>query len=586
MSIISPEVMSELSLRKSAGVHYTPKDLADFVARKIADVWALEADQSVVRVLDPAVGEGELLLALCDTLNQRNKVPIEAHGFDIDQTALQEAESRLRNKLPQVTIDFSCGNFLEEVASRYSVESVPSLFSDLVNKSEKFDLVIANPPYVRTQVMGASQSKDIRKQFKLSGRVDLYHAFIQSIELVLQPGGIAGIIVSNRFMTTQSGADLRKSISEKFDILHIWDLGDTKLFEAAVLPAVLLLKKKHGEAIRESRFTSIYSVASESDEEIVCHSDVFATLELNGKVEVANGCQYRVQQGLLNNGNLANKTWRIATSSGDKWLETVSEHTYCTFADVGKIRVGVKTTADKVFIRSDWNQMSLEERPELLKPLTTHHSARRFKARVLDDAYQILYTHRMLNGKRSVVDLSQFPNAERYLESHRAALESREYIAQAGRKWFEIWVPQNPDIWALPKVIFRDIAEHPTFWMGLDGSVVNGDCYWFTSSSVDKIDLLWMSVAVANSSFIAAFYDHCFHNKLYSGRRRFMTQYVEKFPLPDPESEIAKKIVRMAKDIYILIPSPLADEMQIELEQLIWQAFGLPSESAFEKIAR
>ena len=36
-------------------------------------------------------------------------------------------------------------------------------------------------------------------------------------------------------------------------------------------------------------------------------------------------------------------------------------------------------------------------------------------------------------------------------------------------------------------------------------------------------------LAVANSSFITKFYDIAFHNKLYAGRRRFMTQYVKKF---------------------------------------------------------
>jgi hypothetical protein len=60
----------------------------------------------------------------------------------------------------------------------------------------------------------------------------------------LKPNGIVGIIVSNRFMTTKSGAAVREDILKNFDVQHIWDLGDTKIFAAAVLPAVLLLKKR------------------------------------------------------------------------------------------------------------------------------------------------------------------------------------------------------------------------------------------------------------------------------------------------------------------------------------------------------
>lgn len=92
--------------------------------------------------------------------------------------------------------------------------------------------------------MGAQKSREISEAFDLDGRVDLYFAFLEGIADVLVPGGVAGVIVSNRFMTTKSGAVVRARLLERFDVLHVWDMGDTKLFEAAVLPAVLLLRKK------------------------------------------------------------------------------------------------------------------------------------------------------------------------------------------------------------------------------------------------------------------------------------------------------------------------------------------------------
>ena len=77
-----------------------------------------------------------------------------------------------------------------------------------------------------------------------------------------------------------------------------------------------------------------------------------------------------------------------------------------------------------------------------------------------------------------------------------------------------------------PKLVFRDISEQPTFWLDFEGSVVNGDCYWLTPESQGSDDRLWLAAAVANSTFIESFYDHRFNNKLYAGRRRFITQYV------------------------------------------------------------
>lgn len=92
------------------------------------------------------------------------------------------------------------------------------------------------------------------------------------------------------------------------------------------------------------------------------------------------------------------------------------------------------------------------------------------------------------------------------------------------------------------------------------------------------MDLLWLILAVGNSSFLETLYDHRFNNKLYAGRRRFMTQYVEKFPLPNPETELSRRIVYLAKRIYDLMPSPNAKNLEEELDQLVWQAFGFANQ--------
>src|SRR5690606_29049192 len=90
----------------------------------------------------------------------------------------------------------------------------------------------------------------------------------------------------------------------------------------------------------------------------------------------------------------------------------------------------------------------------------------------------------------------------------------------------------------------------PTFWLDLSGSIVNGDCYWMVSDREDSERLIWLALAVANSSFAVEFYDRKFHNKLYAGRRRFITQYVENFPIPDPTTEVAEQIVVLAQEAY------------------------------------
>lgn len=544
--------------RKLAGAHYTPEELADFVAVQVASECKVDSP----RVVDPAVGDGQLLLAVLRQFDGNAQV----FGYDTNPEALDVARSRLTESFPSVGFQIETKDFLSV--------ALDSRANELFSSQPNFDAAIANPPYVRTQVMGAIKAQWLAKHFNLAGRVDLYFAFIEGIAEVLKPGGIAGVIVSNRFMTTRSGEPVRSRILDRFDVLHVWDLGDTRLFEAAVLPCVLLLRKKNGLQRRETKFSSIYTTDQPAKEKA---DNPIEALKLHGVIDTPAGT-FLVRHGLLDHDKKPEGVWKIATAESDEWLETVRAHTFCTFGDIGKIRVGVKTTADKVFVRKDWGTDS--ERPELLRPLVTHHVARRFKASAPDR--EILYPHTVRDGRKVPVDIDGFPTAKAYLENHRAILESRTYVIEAGRKWFEIWVPQHPAQWSMPKLVFLDISKEPTFWMSLGNEIIHGDCYWLPAPTDEAADLLWLALAIGNSTFIEEFYDHEFHNKLYAGRRRFMTQYVEKFPLPDPKTKLARNIVATVKRVYDLTPSEKAERLAAGLEKDIRAAFGL----SVEEIAR
>ncbi len=566
-----------VSEEKSSGATYTPKSLADFVAQKIVITTDNISSGRTIRILDPAVGDGELLVSLLGYLPAGVQPRIEVYGFDTDPNVLAVAKTRIKKLFPKAVVHFVVDNFLEFVLECFDENGNRNLFCTSVSKP--FDLIIANPPYVRTQIMGATQARLLAKQFGLSGRVDLYYAFILAMARVLKPRGIAGIIVSNRFMTTRSGAPVRQALLDHFNVRHTWDLGDTKIFDAAVLPAVLLVEGKNGKTPEVPAFTSIYQT---KDPALRYATTLVQALEDEGSIQIEDGRTFQVLHGKLDTSGTCDGVWRIATEGVTSWLNTVESHSWGIFKDIGKIRVGVKTCADKVFIRTDWLDMDESELPELLRPVVTHHVARRFKPLESELPRQILYPHKTVQGRRCAVDLSDYPRSRKYLEHHQITLNDRKYVIEAGREWYEIWVPQDPAAWSQTKLVFRDIAEKPAFWIDHNGSVVNGDCYWLICRDPNQTDLLWLAAAVGNSTFIEQFYDYCFHNKLYAGRRRFITQYVEKFPLPDPVSHIGKSIISLAKQAYECTPSNESDGIQKELDAMVWAAFGLP----IEKVGR
>lgn len=542
--------------RKTTGAHYTPNKLSDFVAFQIINHLDLKTIKTL-QIADPAVGDGELLESLAKNLVNNSNLRLKAQGFDIDAAAISAAKERMI-KIPELKSEIRQADFIDYVLE----QTDNNLFQ--THEPQYFDAVIANPPYVRTQVLGAKKAQLLSKQFGLKGRVDLYHAFILGIAKLMNPGGILGIIVSNRFMTTKSGEEIRRNILDLFDIIHIWDFGDTQLFDAAVLPAVLLLRRKNQTSTNkyQPKFTSIYSVNNVKEQSIV--SSVFDAVLSEGIIQVTDKGVFKVKQGRLD----ANGVWKISNKEVDDWVKKVDIHTKMLFSDIGKIRVGVKTTADNVFINGDWTE---KDRPELLQKLTTHHVARRYKPLTEGFKY-ILYPHESVNGTRSVINIDKFPKSKKYLNKHKDQLGNRKYVIEAGRKWYEIWVPQDPKLWSKPKIVFRDISEKPTFWLDLDGTIVNGDCYWVVSDHGDN-EILWLVLAVANSRFIESFYDHKFNNKLYSGRRRFISQYVEKFPLPDPKSDLSLKIIELSKKIFDTLPENVVS-MENEIDELVWRSFG------------
>lgn len=572
---------SAVDEQKYTGATYTPENFAAFVADQMVQVSELPK-HGKIRLLDPAVGDGALLIALIKRLPESARSRVEAFGYDTDPAAIRVASQRLRRAFPDLDMHIVQRDFLEYVLNLQGSGNLIYTDEDEDEDLVPFHFVIANPPYVRTQIMGAKQAQQLARCFGLTGRVDLYYPFLLGISQVLASNGVSGVITSNRFMTTKSGQAVRRALLSHFRILHVWDLGDTKLFDAAVLPSVLVARgttaPRHPHTIGIA-FSSIYETKDTTN---AMARDVLSALAVDDDtaVSIPDGRHFRVRHGVLENGGNSVGIWRVATRNTDRWLATVEANTWDIFRRIGKIRVGVKSTADKVFIRNDWNDLA-DGRPELLRPLITRHCARRFKADTPTKTKQIkeiLYPHEVTENRRGPVDLEDYPKARRYLEQNRDALEARRYVIDAGRQWYELWVPQDPSAWPLPKLVFPDISDKPIFWIDTDGGVVNGECYWLRSENREEEDLLWLALAVANSSFIEVFYDHRFNNKLYAGRRRFMTQYVEQFPLPDPNRDDAKTIVAIAKAIHAKLPSDEADCLAADLDERVWRVFGLEPE--------
>jgi SAM-dependent methyltransferase len=659
--------------RKRHGRHYTPPALARFLARRLLE--HVPRVSGVLRVLDPACGDGELLLALYrEAAIGLPEVRLKLVGYDLDDEALTVAHERASAE--GVVVDLYLGDFL----------TVSEGIADGC-----FDAIITNPPYVRTQQLGGETAQLLSERFGLSGRIDLTHPFVAIAPRLMCAGGVLGLLCANRFLTTKAGANIRQLLLAELSPVELYDLGDTKLFDAAVLPAVTIARRT---SRRETcRYVSAYEVA---ECETVSAVDLFEALTgASGRLIAHNGRTFAIEIGTLatddpmvtvpagpsegvgqradldsaeygqddadfsagssnfagvvdvsasenqprlvsdssrslgsggapgevaaiasgeggdgGEGRLVSgesvvsgvfggcggsvpldvgeprgaalsgttgRAWRMSQPSVDYWLARIGAGTWKTFGEVARIRVGIKTTADRVFISDRWGEMDPCPEPELLFDLITHHDLVPWQIR-RDRGTRVLYPYDTAQSRRVPVDLREFPSAAAYLRAHEETLAGRKYVMASGRAWFEIWVPQRPHLWRVPKLVFPDISTRPRFALDRSGAVVNGDCYWMSLSDIgvrgNAEQLAYLLMGVANSALGLRFYDAVCGNRLYSGRRRWITQYVSRLPLPDPARSAG--IVELVAEFVDGGRLPDTEAMRV-LDEQVAAAFGVRS---------
>ncbi len=540
---------------KKDGATFTPRALAEYLADELITTLGSTIETGIIKVLDPACGTGELLVAIGAKLDLRG-VQYELYGYDVNLDYVNKVLDRLpRARLSQV-------DFLSDT---------PDM---------TFDLIIANPPYVRTQTLGSEKAQYLAEKYRLKGRVDLYYPFIIEMTKSLKTGGTIGIITSNRFMFTKGGESVRTFLSNHYFLSKVIDLGDTKLFQkAAVLPAIVIGKKRaiaSNSEIQTPKFLKIYESENKQAHNNSKYDSIYEIIrhDKSGTYTYNHVAFDQTVGNIIIKPSTSN--WSFLTPHEKIWTDQIERAPY-RIKDFAKVRVGIKTTADNVFIRDDWETLPAEQcpEPELIRTLISQKDIGAWQAPFKSEL-RVLYTHTQSGKRKVAIDLEQFPKAKNYLLQHESQLKGRKYVIKANRNWFEIWVPQQPRLWPKPKLVFPDISQGPRFYYDESGATVNGNCYWISADDVDDPKLLLLFQGIANSTILATYHDLQFNNRLYAGRRRYFSQYVENYPIPDPHSTESAEIIDLVRIINDQSKNRVDISLNLKLlDQTVKKAFAL-----------
>lgn len=232
-----PKIVSGLNGedRRELGYYSTPSFVADFLAKRL-----LELHPGARRVLDPCVGEGELV------------GPFAAKGLHV--TGIDIVDRAPRNCSETVFDDFL------EIAAVANKDNLfrTSMFQDS-------DIIIANPPYNCHETDYIRKNKvKLVEAFGKATALNMYSLFIRAIIETALPGSVIGLVTHDSFLTAIGHSDLRRYIFKECTIRDL-HLCPTRLFAsqgADVRTCLLILEKGVGE-IRPVRVSNRAASVSE-----------------------------------------------------------------------------------------------------------------------------------------------------------------------------------------------------------------------------------------------------------------------------------------------------------------------------------
>lgn len=228
-----------------------------------------------VKVLDPACGSGAFLIATFDYLlsegnlvnaelanlvagqqelfrwdthilqNNLFGVDINSESVEITKLSLWLKTANPREPLTYLDDTIRTGNSVVDAA-----EIAPRDAFDWSNFGNgKFDVVVANPPYVSMLELSRHVSKETKAYWKskfgaATGAYDLFVLFMELAITLVRKNGYIGLITPNKYLASPYGVGIRNVMRDTVQICSLLNLSGDRVFQdPSVYPVVSILKR-------------------------------------------------------------------------------------------------------------------------------------------------------------------------------------------------------------------------------------------------------------------------------------------------------------------------------------------------------
>ncbi len=290
---------------RSLGAIYTPKPLVNYIVLKVIKMYleefftlskfsnldsyfkelqcilsknnklrnSLIKKLQTIKILDPACGSGRFLISTAKILYnffrilnsgldeyeiKKNIIQNNLYGIEIEKSAYIITKLRLSYwlysenipnlVLPNLTVNSLHLEEINRIINSFDIKfNLFNLDFLLEFNSEKYDIILGNPPYVENKKIKSSEyKKKLKKRFKSAYRLfDLSIVFIEkALEVLKEHNGFLSMITTNKFLAADYGIQIRKLLINNTELKEIINISSIPIFgRTAAYPIILTLKK-------------------------------------------------------------------------------------------------------------------------------------------------------------------------------------------------------------------------------------------------------------------------------------------------------------------------------------------------------
>ena len=527
--------------------------------------------------LDYKIVHGNALIGLPqDLFNDSKFKKLE----EIKPLYLNETQSERKQKCKE-QID----GLIEDIARGSANFDFRIYFSEVFHEKEGFDVIIANPPYIREkdnkEIFRAVQNGLLKKFHK--GQMNYFYFFFHLALDITHKYSAITFITTNYYITATAAIKLRQDIKERSIIKKLVNFNKLKLFESALGQNNIITILQKGSDIEfptqiitnssKGIFTpgKLQSILSGGDEETI-YTDIpqkklyegdknYIRISYSPKIlqilsriekqgfQLDNICN--INQGLMTGANKVSKTL------------------------IGKYKIQADI-GEGIFVLSNAEALSMtfsETEKNVIKPWFKNSNINRYYTSSQEES-KVLYIDRSCYPKN-------IPEIIKHLNKFKIVLKGRHDFQNNSRGWYEINSPRMKTIFEGAKIVAPQMSKRNTFGYNEIPWYCASDVYLIKQKN-NQFSLKYI-LALLNSSL---YYFWLYHKGKKKGEsfELFSTPLAEIMIKKVTKEEqapliaLADKILAEGNYLENLAKKNIVHEYEKQIDQLIYKLYGLTKE--------